>query len=397
MIRRMCEAQKYMLFAFTSCGWFYSDISGIETVQNIAYAARALNLAVDKARQEGVIQEFVRLLSEAKSNSAGKDGETIFREKIVPNLRHLAILCFTAIAEKIVTPDKTEFPAVNYYGYHVSISEPKQIKAHDGRGYDLYSSMVVNHESGEEAGFSVLVLRDDGLIRAWAIAADGAAQAASEPKTAESVLQRPDAVPLDLSDIFEEFKVLLAGYFLSAMSRDTREKYALWMERNEESLASLSSLNVALPSFVAAPIAYVLTAQWNTAINELEIYGREDDVYARLLDLWKKTRRYRIALDFTESTRLLQDLLFAEVQIFSETLSFASCERMRYLLNIVDRFSIPFSKNKIEDIFHSTLRNTIRPMYSQFKKDPDSAQKETVLRLINFARRMNFNTDEFPV
>jgi len=30
---------------YTSCGWFFDDISGIETVQIIAYAARVLQLA----------------------------------------------------------------------------------------------------------------------------------------------------------------------------------------------------------------------------------------------------------------------------------------------------------------------------------------------------------------
>jgi alpha-amylase/alpha-mannosidase (GH57 family) len=396
-IRRMCEAQKYMLFSFTSCGWFFSDVSGIETVQNIAYAARALNLAIDQSLQESVTKDLTGLLSRAKSNIPDKDGETIFREQIVPNLRHLAILCFTAIAEKLVSPDRAEFVSVNYYGYHVSLSEGKKVSSEDGRRWELSRAAIENHESGEQADFSVLACSEDGKIRAYAAPSDSPAQAGPHPLTAEGFMRRPDAVPLDLSVIFEEFKVLLAGYFLSAMSKDTQEKYALWMERNETSLESLSGLNVALPSFVAAPIAYVLTAQWNTAINEIEIYGREDEVYDRLLDLWKKTRKYRIALDFTESTRLLQELLFAEVRIFSETLSLVSCDRMRYLLTVVDRFSIPFSKNKIEDIFHSVLKNTIRPMYDQFWHGPDGEQKETVIRLINFARRMNFNTDEFPI
>ena len=41
----LLEMQRYLLFMYTSCGWFFDDITGIETVQNIQYAERALSLA----------------------------------------------------------------------------------------------------------------------------------------------------------------------------------------------------------------------------------------------------------------------------------------------------------------------------------------------------------------
>ncbi len=44
---RCMEAQKYMMFAYTSCAWFFDDISGIEVRQNLRYAARAIQLMED--------------------------------------------------------------------------------------------------------------------------------------------------------------------------------------------------------------------------------------------------------------------------------------------------------------------------------------------------------------
>ena len=41
----MMEMQRHAQLMYTSCGWFFDDISGIETVQVIAYAARVLQLA----------------------------------------------------------------------------------------------------------------------------------------------------------------------------------------------------------------------------------------------------------------------------------------------------------------------------------------------------------------
>ena len=42
---RLLEMQHQAMLMYTSCAWFFSDISGIETVQNLRYAARAIDLA----------------------------------------------------------------------------------------------------------------------------------------------------------------------------------------------------------------------------------------------------------------------------------------------------------------------------------------------------------------
>ena len=82
---RLMEMQRHAQLMYTSCGWFFDDISGIETVQIIAYAARVLQLAKALFGEQAAELEpaFVARLSEALSNepSAG-DGARIYREKI---------------------------------------------------------------------------------------------------------------------------------------------------------------------------------------------------------------------------------------------------------------------------------------------------------------------------
>ncbi len=55
---------------YTSCGWFFDEISGIETVQIIAYAGRVLQLAAKLFGEPGVAleAEFLAILAKAKSN-----------------------------------------------------------------------------------------------------------------------------------------------------------------------------------------------------------------------------------------------------------------------------------------------------------------------------------------
>ena len=84
---QLMEMQRHAQLMYTSCGWFFDDISGIETVQVIAYAARALQLAKELFGEEAASLEpaFVARLAEAKSNVEGAgDGARIYREKVLP-------------------------------------------------------------------------------------------------------------------------------------------------------------------------------------------------------------------------------------------------------------------------------------------------------------------------
>ncbi len=79
---KLLEMQRFSMLMFTSCGWFFDEISGIETMQVIQYAARALQLA--KELDEGHLEEtFVEALEKAPSNIPDqRDGALLYRKYI---------------------------------------------------------------------------------------------------------------------------------------------------------------------------------------------------------------------------------------------------------------------------------------------------------------------------
>jgi alpha-amylase/alpha-mannosidase (GH57 family) len=83
----LMEMQRHTQLMYTSCGWFFDDISGIETVQVIAYAARVMQLARAAFPQLAGSQEtaFLARLKEARSNvAAAGDGAKIYHEQVKP-------------------------------------------------------------------------------------------------------------------------------------------------------------------------------------------------------------------------------------------------------------------------------------------------------------------------
>lgn len=64
---RLLEMQRNELLMYTSCGWFFDEVSGIETTQIMQYACRAMQLAHQEGGED-FEYDFLARLAEAKSN-----------------------------------------------------------------------------------------------------------------------------------------------------------------------------------------------------------------------------------------------------------------------------------------------------------------------------------------
>jgi alpha-amylase/alpha-mannosidase (GH57 family) len=104
---RLLEMQRHALLMFTSCAWFFDEISGLETTQCLCYAARAIQLA----RNFGIEAEpeFVQQLEKAPSNlPALGNGRGVWDKYVLPSkvdlervLAHYAIsLIYRSRAEQ---------------------------------------------------------------------------------------------------------------------------------------------------------------------------------------------------------------------------------------------------------------------------------------------------------
>jgi len=101
--RELLELERDALRMFTSCGWFFDDIAGIEPRQDLRYAARAIALAGPAATAAESV--FMETLAEAHSNDrAAGNGRDIYLRDARPTfpapMRHAA----AAVAARRVSP-----------------------------------------------------------------------------------------------------------------------------------------------------------------------------------------------------------------------------------------------------------------------------------------------------
>jgi len=98
-ILKLMEMQRHAMLMYTSCGWFFDELSGIETIQIMQYADRAMQLARE-INNTDLEKDFLEILVAAKSN--------------LPHLENGA-----RVYELYVKPGRVDLPRV---GAHYSIS-----------------------------------------------------------------------------------------------------------------------------------------------------------------------------------------------------------------------------------------------------------------------------------
>jgi hypothetical protein len=82
----MLEMQRHAMLMYTSCGWFFDELSGLETVQIIQYAGRAMQLA-ETCCCEGIEALFLERLALAGSNIPEyQNGAEIYAKFVTPSM-----------------------------------------------------------------------------------------------------------------------------------------------------------------------------------------------------------------------------------------------------------------------------------------------------------------------
>ena len=96
---RLLEVEKFCMFSFTSCGWFFNDIEGLEPVQNMRYAERALELLRPFLPINHPLRDqFLSILGRATSNEHRWSGTEVFVRYAMPDMP----VAFRLLAERAV-------------------------------------------------------------------------------------------------------------------------------------------------------------------------------------------------------------------------------------------------------------------------------------------------------
>ena len=190
----LMEIQRHAQLMYSSDGWFFDDLAGIETVQVIAYAARVLQLALQVFGEQAAPLEpaFLARMAEAHSNDpAAGDGARIYRKCVDTMELHLKQVAAHYAISSVFSSYADETDLFCYHVRRISY----EIHA-SGRGRLALGRVHVAHAiTGHAQLFSFAVLHfGDQNITAAVKAYDESGAAAFEAFSVEAAghVQRAD-------------------------------------------------------------------------------------------------------------------------------------------------------------------------------------------------------------
>ena len=340
---RLLEMQRHAMLMYTSCGWFFDELSGLETVQVIHYAGRALQLA-EKCCDEKLEEEFLQHLALAKSNLPEHgDGAKIYEKWVKPAVvdiervgGHYAI---SSLFENY--PDKTRIYCYEVERVRYSVEAEGKIRL--ATGCARFRSAIT--EESAKLDFAVLHLGDHNMTAGIRPGKDESDEdqkklvaAFAQADTAE-VIRLLDQVyghkTFSLRQLFRDEQRKITNLILNESLNSAAAVYRTVFEGQAPLIRFLNGLDI--------PVPHALKSAAEIALNsQLEQYFERPDLDLESIQgLLREAAASKIALDSTTLEYKVRKRLEKDASEFAANPSdVTAAERMIKLLDLIP--SLPF-------------------------------------------------------
>lgn len=277
-IWKLLEMQRHAMLMFTSCGWFFDEISGIETVQVLQYAGRVIQLARE-VLQIDLEPRFLEMLAQAKSNLAEhKDGANIYGKFVKPAMVDLLkVGAHYAICSLFETYDEQS----RIYCYAVHREESRNSLAGAAR-LTVGRARVTSEITRESADLSygvvnfgnhnvtagVRVYQGEEAYQEMAREVTGAFDRAEFSEVIRLLDQFFEGATYTLKQLFRDKQRMVLDQILDTTLTQVAEDYRRIYERHAPLMRFLKDLNIPQPKALYTAAEFVLNTSLRRAFAE---------------------------------------------------------------------------------------------------------------------------------
>jgi hypothetical protein len=397
----LLEAQKFMLFSFTSCAWFFNDISGIEPAQNLRYALRAWQLTYPDVKTNSILREFVLILQQAKSNYPKLDGKKIIEKEAFPMINHLERVAFTMTVNHYlygIYSGSKKF-ALDDYSYSTDIVKSEVDLNYDKKNWRIYSAEISHKISRESNSFVLALYKNVHQIEGVVIS--GMQKVPKTDVAFAKLMKDANLLHFTLCDTIMSFRDHITKRFVNDFANDTYLDYLSWAGTQSNRLDAITDINGGLPSELAGTVQFYINKEWNTVIAAFLSDEKETDKFVtNLSEINIRANRYAVSINKIKSAEKIrqainEDLLELNKEFFNEKLA----QRIITKLEVVQNLSIPLNFHQVQDRFYLIYKQIINDVYPQWVANgkPLGKERSTIILINKLAKRFRFNTHNTSV
>ena len=404
LVLKLLEIQRQAMLMFTSCGWFFADISGIETTQIMKYAARAIELA-ETFTGKDYETPFLNILEKAQSNIKDMgNGKEIYQKFVKPSV----VTTKQIIAQWAISSLYQDFEdETELYSYNINRLDYRKIK--NAKTVMAFGRIKVT---------SKITLETNDMMFVIIKFANSDFHCAIKEFSNQSNYNKIKNELLDkymnasLTDIMraidinfgleyfsvrnlfqDERKDILKIQLKNKINRSSQTFKSLYDE-SKTGILQLGKLGVHIPEYDIMA-RYSLSKDFNALFNETaDIF--DEELIHQAVDINNEAKTLNIQLSTKSVNKLFIAELYKNLNKLSKNMEISHAEVIINLLDTASKIGLKLNLAEAQNIYFNNIYIYLDDIFELIRiKNQDSIHKKLVKSLIIIGQKLNINMEYF--
>lgn len=392
-VLKFLELQRHAMLMFSSCAWFFDELSGIETVQVIQHAARAIQLA-EELFGDSVEPHFLEILERAKSNIPQHgDGRRIYKKFVKP-----AMVDLTKVAAHYAISSLFEEygEQAKIYCYNIDLQDYRSSEAGRAKlavGWCKVASEVTQESS--TLSFGVLHFGDHNLNagvreyrggKAYQLMVQEVTQAFSKAEFPEVIRQLDKhfgTSTYSLRYLFRDEQRKILDRLLESTLAEVEAAYRQVYTLHYPLMRFLTDLGNPLPKAFQSAAEFILNIDLSRALSSAPLE------LERINNLLDEAKQWNVDLDTVGLGYLFQQTL--EERMGESVSNSQDLSLLQELVSVVGLArSLPFEVDlwKVQNLYYDVLR-IIYPEFQKKAQQGDKAARKWVAEFTSLGEQLS--------
>ena len=401
---KLMEMQRQTLLMYTSCGWFFSEISGIETTQIMKYALRAMQLAASFSNID-IESNFLKILDKAQSNipSYGT-GKNVYERFVKPSsvsVKQIAALW-------AISSTNTQYEDISsLYCYNVK----KHFYKHISKGTTEFTIGRLEIESK-------ITFEKSDLIFASLQFSEGDFHCAIKTyDESENILE----LSKKLTDIYLKYPIteiiraldnifgneyytlkdILVEDRSNILSTSLKEKlkkfsnvYREVYNEGKSSILELINLGITVPNEYKLAAQYTLSNDFNDLFKNCENIT-DDTVIQTASNIVEEAALFKIDIDKSPTSNIFSQQIQKTIYNFIKNFDIHRLNNVIKLFECAGKLNIKVDISEAQNMYFNKIYSKFTHLLDAVKKTNDNLEeiREFLFSILVLGEYLNINTD----
>ncbi len=400
---KLMEIQRQAMLMYTSCGWFFSEISGIETTQIMKYAARAMQL-ISEFTSKDLEGNFLKILEKAQSNIADfGTGREVYERFVKPSIVSTKqIASLWALSSLYNEHDNL----TSLYCYEITKNAYKRVKKGN-----------INLVIGRISLKSKITLENSDLILALIQYPDGDFHCAIreysdsqdfskiqkdllkafEEETLTEIIRLLDEhfgkEYYTLKDIFIEERREILKKLLNTQLRKFSDDYREVYNEGKASILQLKKLGLSVPEEFKLAAQYTLSHDFNEIFRNVpNIF--DENILQSACEINNESKLFELRLDKSETSKIFSEEIADRINDFVKNYEKHRLDKALEIFQYIDMLEIEVDISEAQNVYYNRIYSKFPQIISKITDRSESdSNRELLLLVLKLGDYLNINTE----